>query len=75
MAAGDTPPTAEAAGAAEDAEAAGAVEAAGATEAAGAAGEESGIGREGGREGLLPFLETKFVILEGRPAGYENTEL
>ena len=36
---------------------------------------QSGIGREGGREGLLPFLETKFVILEGRPAGYENTEL
>ena len=32
---------------------------------------QSGIGREG----LLPFLETKFVILEGRPAGYENTEL
>jgi aldehyde dehydrogenase (NAD+) len=34
---------------------------------------QSGIGREGGREGLLPFLETKTVILEGRPAGYENT--
>jgi len=33
---------------------------------------QSGIGREGGREGLLPFLETKTVILEGRPAGYEN---
>jgi aldehyde dehydrogenase (NAD+) len=31
---------------------------------------QSGIGREGGREGLLPFLETKTVILEGRPAGY-----
>ena len=30
----------------------------------------SGIGREGGAEGLLPFLETKTVILEGRPAGY-----
>jgi acyl-CoA reductase-like NAD-dependent aldehyde dehydrogenase len=29
---------------------------------------QSGIGREGGREGLLPFLETKTVILEGRPA-------
>jgi len=28
---------------------------------------QSGIGREGGREGLLPFLETKTVILEGRP--------
>jgi len=36
---------------------------------------QSGIGREGGREGLLPFLETKTVILEGRPAGYEDTPL
>jgi acyl-CoA reductase-like NAD-dependent aldehyde dehydrogenase len=36
---------------------------------------QSGIGREGGREGLLPFLETKTVILEGRPAGYEDTTL
>ena len=34
-----------------------------------------GIGREGVHEGLPHFLETKFVILEGRPAGYENTEL
>ena len=33
---------------------------------------QSGIGREGGREGLLPFLETKTVILEGHPAGYEG---
>jgi aldehyde dehydrogenase (NAD+) len=33
---------------------------------------QSGIGREGGREGLLPFLETKTVILEGRPAGYDR---
>ncbi|HET6504297.1 MAG TPA: aldehyde dehydrogenase [Amycolatopsis sp.] len=32
---------------------------------------QSGTGREGGREGLLPFIETKTVILEGRPAGYE----
>jgi acyl-CoA reductase-like NAD-dependent aldehyde dehydrogenase len=31
---------------------------------------QSGIGREGGIEGLLPFLETKTVILEGRPEGY-----
>jgi len=31
---------------------------------------QSGIGREGGKEGLLPFLETKTVILEGRPAAY-----
>jgi acyl-CoA reductase-like NAD-dependent aldehyde dehydrogenase len=36
---------------------------------------QSGIGREGIHEGLPHFLETKFVILEGRPAGYENTEL
>jgi aldehyde dehydrogenase (NAD+) len=33
---------------------------------------QSGIGREGGTEGLLPFLETKSVILEGRPAGYRS---
>ncbi len=31
---------------------------------------QSGIGREGGVEGLLPFLETKTVILEGRPSEY-----
>jgi aldehyde dehydrogenase (NAD+) len=31
---------------------------------------QSGIGREGGKEGLLPFLETKTVILEARPAAY-----
>ena len=31
---------------------------------------QSGIGREGGTEGLLPFLETKTVILEGRPTPY-----
>ena len=30
----------------------------------------SGIGREGGIEGLLPFLETKTVILEGVPTDY-----
>lgn len=28
---------------------------------------QSGIGREGGVEGLLPYLEAKTVILEGRP--------
>jgi acyl-CoA reductase-like NAD-dependent aldehyde dehydrogenase len=33
---------------------------------------QSGIGREGGREGLLPFLEVKTVILEGHPVGYED---
>jgi aldehyde dehydrogenase (NAD+) len=32
---------------------------------------QSGLGREGGREGLLPYLELKTVILEGRPTGYE----
>ncbi len=31
---------------------------------------QSGIGREGGKEGLLPFLETKTVILEDTPAAY-----
>jgi acyl-CoA reductase-like NAD-dependent aldehyde dehydrogenase len=31
---------------------------------------QSGIGREGGTEGLLPFLETKTVILEDTPAAY-----
>ena len=30
---------------------------------------QSGIGREGGTEGLLPFLETKSVILNGEPSG------
>ncbi len=29
---------------------------------------QSGIGREGGIEGLLPFLETKTVILDAKPA-------
>ncbi|HEX3796779.1 MAG TPA: aldehyde dehydrogenase [Acidimicrobiales bacterium] len=31
---------------------------------------QSGIGREGGTEGLLPFLESKTVILEGVPTEY-----
>ena len=35
---------------------------------------QSGIGREGGREGLLPYLETKTVILEDAPDGYELAE-
>src|SRR3984885_14413183 len=35
---------------------------------------QSGIGREGGTEGLHPFLETKTVILEGRPAKYGPAE-
>jgi acyl-CoA reductase-like NAD-dependent aldehyde dehydrogenase len=33
---------------------------------------QSGLGREGGTEGLLPFLETKTVILDGPPAGYTS---
>ena len=33
---------------------------------------QSGIGREGGREGLLPYLETKTVILDGTPAKYRS---
>jgi aldehyde dehydrogenase (NAD+) len=33
---------------------------------------QSGLGREGGTEGLLPFLETKTVILEDRPAAYRD---
>ena len=33
---------------------------------------QSGIGREGGREGLLPFLETKSVILDAPPARYRG---
>ena len=35
---------------------------------------QSGIGREGGIEGLRNYLEVKTVILEGRPAGYEEKE-
>jgi acyl-CoA reductase-like NAD-dependent aldehyde dehydrogenase len=31
---------------------------------------QSGIGREGGVEGLLPYLETKTVILDDTPSGY-----
>ncbi|HWB67206.1 MAG TPA: aldehyde dehydrogenase [Mycobacteriales bacterium] len=31
---------------------------------------QSGIGREGGTEGLLPYLETKTVILDETPSGY-----
>ena len=28
---------------------------------------QSGVGREGGLEGILPFLETKTIILDGEP--------
>jgi aldehyde dehydrogenase (NAD+) len=34
---------------------------------------QSGLGREGGKEGLLPFLETKTVVLDGPPARYQET--
>src|ERR1700727_971216 len=34
---------------------------------------QSGIGREGVHEGLPHFLETKFMVLEGNPEGYEDT--
>jgi aldehyde dehydrogenase (NAD+) len=33
---------------------------------------QSGVGREGGRDGLREFLETKSVILNARPSGYEK---
>jgi acyl-CoA reductase-like NAD-dependent aldehyde dehydrogenase len=36
---------------------------------------QSGIGREGVHEGLAPFLEVKFMVLDGQPEGYENTTL
>jgi aldehyde dehydrogenase (NAD+) len=36
---------------------------------------QSGIGREGIHEGLPHFLETKFMVLEGQPEGYEGTTL
>src|SRR5580700_1982306 len=36
---------------------------------------QSGIGREGVHEGLPHFLETKFLVLEGNPDGYEDTVL
>ena len=29
---------------------------------------QSGVGREGGVEGLLPYLETKTLLLDGLPA-------
>ena len=35
---------------------------------------QSGIGREGGKEGLLPFLETKTVILDEAPTGYTTAD-
>ncbi len=35
---------------------------------------QSGIGREGGKEGLVHFLETKTVILDEPPAGYDAND-
>ena len=32
----------------------------------------SGIGREGGKEGVVPFLETKFVVLEDSPSDHDH---
>ena len=33
---------------------------------------QSGIGREGGIDGLLPFLESKAMLLDGPTARYVN---
>ena len=33
---------------------------------------QSGVGREGGIEGLMPYLETKTVLLDGPPVGYRD---
>jgi acyl-CoA reductase-like NAD-dependent aldehyde dehydrogenase len=35
---------------------------------------QSGTGREGGREGLLPYLEAKTIILDGAPEGYDSLD-
>jgi hypothetical protein len=34
---------------------------------------QSGIGREGGRDGLMPFLETKTILLESAPVDLTGT--
>jgi acyl-CoA reductase-like NAD-dependent aldehyde dehydrogenase len=31
---------------------------------------QSGVGREGGKEGVMSYLETKTVVLEGTPTSY-----
>jgi len=36
---------------------------------------QSGIGREGGIDGLLPFLESKAMLLDGPTARYSDVEL
>ncbi|HEY1967636.1 MAG TPA: hypothetical protein VGH89_06790 [Pseudonocardia sp.] len=33
---------------------------------------QSGIGREGSKEGLLPYLETKTIILDGPPSDHQS---
>jgi aldehyde dehydrogenase (NAD+) len=33
---------------------------------------QSGMGREGGLEGLLPYLETKTLLLDEAPPGYDG---
>src|SRR5580693_5519770 len=35
---------------------------------------QSGIGREGGVDGLLPFLESKAMLLDGPTAAYQGTD-
>ncbi|MGW3312957.1 aldehyde dehydrogenase [Streptomyces sp. NPDC001073] len=32
---------------------------------------QSGVGREGGRDGLLPYLESKSLLFDALPTGYE----
>jgi aldehyde dehydrogenase (NAD+) len=34
---------------------------------------QSGIGREGGREGILPYLESKYVVLDEEPSTVDAT--
>jgi acyl-CoA reductase-like NAD-dependent aldehyde dehydrogenase len=34
---------------------------------------QSGIGREGGEEGVCEFLESKTMLLDAPPAGYEQS--
>jgi acyl-CoA reductase-like NAD-dependent aldehyde dehydrogenase len=35
---------------------------------------QSGIGWEGGREGLLPYLETNVVVMDEAPSPYRNAQ-
>jgi acyl-CoA reductase-like NAD-dependent aldehyde dehydrogenase len=36
---------------------------------------QSGIGREGGVDGLLPFLESKAMLLDGPTSRYSDVQL